>query len=114
MIRQAETEYNEYANETEGGMSMVRKVAASKDSSTRAKDIARLKKIQEKIWALVEEADEILRAYPEARGKSRGWAWRVFGCMAHPAKLDDFDLDVFSPRTTMGDTIKELEAESKA
>ena len=114
MIRQAETEYNEYANETEGGMSMVRKVAASKDSSTRAKDIARLKKIQENIWALVEEADEILRAYPEARGKSRGWAWRVFGCMAHPAKLDDFDLDVFSPRTTMGDTIKELEAESKA
>jgi hypothetical protein len=114
LIRQAETEYNEYANETEGGMSMVRKVAASKDSSTRAKDIARLKKIQENIWALVEEADEILRAYPEARGKSRGWAWRVFGCMAHPAKLDDFDLDVFSPRTTMGDTIKELEAESKA
>lgn len=93
---------------------MVRKAPASKGSSTRAKDIARLKKIQEKIWALVGEADDILRAYPEARGKSRGWAWRVFGCMAHPAKLDDFDLEVFSPRTTMGDTIKELETESEA
>jgi hypothetical protein len=93
---------------------MVRKAPASKGSSTRAKDIARLKKIQEKIWALVEEADDILRSYPEARGKSRGWAWRVFGCMAHPAKLDDFDLEVFSPRTTMGDTIKELETESEA
>ena len=93
---------------------MVRKAPASKGSSTRAKDIARLKKIQEKIWALVEEADDILRADPEARGKSRGWAWRVFGCMAHPAKLDDFDLEVFSPRTTMGDTIKELEMESEA
>jgi hypothetical protein len=91
-------------------MSMVKKAPASKGSSTRAKDIARLKKIQEKIWALVEEADDILRAYPTARGKSRGWAWRVFGCMAHPAKLDDFDLEVFSPRTTLGDTIKELEA----
>jgi hypothetical protein len=95
-------------------MSMVRKAPASKGSSTRAKDIARLKKIQENIWALVEEADDILRAYPEARGKSRGWAWRVFGCMAHPAKLDDFDLEVFSPRTTMGDTITELETESEA
>jgi hypothetical protein len=95
-------------------MSMVRKAPASKGSSTRAKDIARLKKIQENIMALVEEADDILRSYPEVRGKSRGWAWRVFGCMAHPAKLDDFDLEVFSPRTTMGDTIKELEMESEA
>jgi hypothetical protein len=75
-------------------MIMVRKPPASKSSSTRAKDIARLKKIQENIWALVEEADDILRA--------------------HPAKLDDFDLEVFSPRTTMGDTIKELETESEA
>jgi hypothetical protein len=90
------------------------KEATKAELSTHAKDILRLKEIHEKFGAQLEEADDILRSYPAARRESRGWIMRVYGCMGHFAKLGDMDLEVFSPRVTMEDTIEQVQAESQA
>jgi hypothetical protein len=112
--RQAATEYNTRTKK-KGGKSMVtRKVVTAKASGVRAKDIARLKKIQDKIGIQLEEAMNILAEYPEARKEALGWMMRMFGAMVHYGKLDGVDLGIFSPRVTMVETIKRLEEESKA
>ncbi len=84
------------------------KTAVAANDDVRAKDVARLKKIQRQFMALLDETRDILQAYPTAYEKSRIWIDRTTFSITRTF------VPYVSPSMTMEDTIKQIEEAGKA